>query len=252
MASHLRFLFRYTKYCLVVSCLLVPMVFNPLQASIPNIDGSGIPSCLGRSLQGFGPHDYRDPKGKLEIVERFHFFPEVEQLRFGGQGNNTLKGLGSNIDYTLRAFPNHYRALMAMIKFQDKYKQSVLFKRIRIISSMECYFDRAIAIFPDDGVATMLYGIYYHKKRDYNAAKEKYLAAQANIPDNPELHYNFGLLYIELKDYEQALQHAHRAYQAGYRLPFLKERLKKLNKWQDPVSVTPDAGEASEQRSEEP
>ena len=47
-----------------------------------------------------------DQSDKLELVERFHFDSDVERLISGI--NRPLPG---DIVYTLRQFPNHYRAL---------------------------------------------------------------------------------------------------------------------------------------------
>ena len=60
----------------------------------------------------FGPFDYRTAtKDKLKLVESYHFTPKVESL-IGGQSGT----LGADIDYTLRAFPNHPRALLCGVE----------------------------------------------------------------------------------------------------------------------------------------
>lgn len=70
--------------------------------------------CQGKG-QGYGPFDYTSPTDRkhLGIVEHYHFTSDVEHLRKGASGSIAL-----DLDYTLRAFPNHHRALNAMMTFQ--------------------------------------------------------------------------------------------------------------------------------------
>jgi tetratricopeptide (TPR) repeat protein len=64
------------------------------------------------------------------------------------------------------------------------------------------------------------------------------------------LYYNSGLIYFDLKDYEKSLAYAQKAYQMGYPLPGLRDKLKKIGKWQEPVVVTdgttPESADAPE------
>ncbi len=46
-----------------------------------------------------------------------------------------------------------------------------------------------------------------------------------------EIHYFLGLILVDEKKYEEALRHARIAYELGYPLPGLKNKLKKLGKW---------------------
>ena len=64
----------------------------------------------------FGPFDYRSaPQEKLKMVHKFHFSSNVENLT-GGQSGSII---GTDIDFTLRYFPNHIRALNSMVKLVD-------------------------------------------------------------------------------------------------------------------------------------
>ena len=68
---------------------------------------------LGNS---FGPFDYRTvPEQPKRLVEGAHFTPVVESLIRG----NTASGPGGDIDYTLRAMPNHHRALLATVRLGE-------------------------------------------------------------------------------------------------------------------------------------
>src|SRR5437868_1067555 len=70
--------------------------------------------CGSLDNPSYGPFDYRTAtayqKQLVEIIGA-HFTSSVESLQHG----NTAP-IGGELDYTLRAFPNHRRALLAMIR----------------------------------------------------------------------------------------------------------------------------------------
>ena len=60
--------------------------------------------ACGDLQNAYGPYDYRTAtEFQKHLVEGAHFTPEVESLK-GARGSATV---GGDIDYTLRAFPNH-------------------------------------------------------------------------------------------------------------------------------------------------
>ncbi|MEL7448527.1 MAG: hypothetical protein AAFN78_04915, partial [Pseudomonadota bacterium] len=79
----------------------------------------------GPLQNAYGPFDYTNPDHvakKLDRVERAHFDKGVENLKghlTNAGGKAQLKG---DIAYTLRAFPNHHRALYAMIRLHIQNK----------------------------------------------------------------------------------------------------------------------------------
>ncbi len=177
--------------------------------------------ACGKLENAYGPFDYTNPSDrekKLPIVEKFHFTQSVETLARGNTGS-----LVHDLDYTLRAFPNHHRALYAMLRYQLKNKGPA-----GAGYTMECYFDRALRLTPKDGEIYVLYGIYLHRKGDYKGALEKYKKAAELLPDSGDLHYNLGLLYIDTKKYKLAKQEADKAYASHYPLPGLKIKLRRL------------------------
>ena len=93
------------------------------------------PPC-GALTNSYGPFDYRTSKAELKIVEDYHFTPDVETLRHG----NTAT-VGGDIDYTLRASPNHHRALMSMVNLAVRTKSD---KPLGPRLTVDCYFDRAM------------------------------------------------------------------------------------------------------------
>lgn len=173
----------------------------------------------------YGPFDYTNADhyaNNLPVVERRHFTLEVEALVRGETGSIEL-----DLNYTLRTFPNHHRALYAVAKLQLRSG----FRRMRDYLTADCYFDRAMRFKPDDAKVRMLYGLYLHKKGNFDEAMLRYKEALVAVPDDIELHYNIGLLYCDLKDYPAAIPHAQTAYAAGYPLPGLRNRLIKAGAW---------------------
>jgi hypothetical protein len=185
----------------------------------------------GDLKNGHGPFDYRTEKGQLGVVEFNHFDPGVENLV---RGKNAP--LGADIDYTLRAYPNHPRALMAM----DKLGAKLGTERVpHATYSVPCYFERAVRFSPNDGTVRMLYALYLAKRARPADAITQLQVAEKLIGQNANLHYNMGLAYLDLKDYDQALNHAHIAYQLGFPLPGLRTRLQKAGKWREPQVTAP-------------
>jgi tetratricopeptide (TPR) repeat protein len=57
--------------------------------------------------------------------------------------------------------------------------------------------------------------------------------AERNAGDSANVHYNLGLLYIDLKDYERSQEHARKAYELGAQLPGLRNKLAEAGKWRE-------------------
>lgn len=203
---------------LVILCALVFMPFQAAQAQSALVNmGCG-------SLQNaYGPFDYRTDKSKLGIVEQYHFGPAQESL-------TQKTGLGGNIDYTLRAFPNHHRALMSMMKLGAREKVA---KVSGADYTVECYMVRAETFRPDDAMVKVIYGLYLMQSGRPKDAVGKLESARQIDSQNANVHYNLGLAYFDLKKYDEALESAHRAYGAGFPLPGLRDKLKRAGKWRD-------------------
>ncbi|MDI3514105.1 MAG: hypothetical protein PWP40_1334 [Rhodocyclaceae bacterium] len=185
--------------------------------------GLGAQGC-GSLENAYGPYDYRTDKDKLGIVEKFHFGPAQESL-------SATDGLGGDLDYTLRAFPNHHRALMAMMKLGAKEKRA---QATRANYSVECYMIRAESFRPDDAMVKVIYGLFLMQSGRAKGAIAKLEAARELDTQNANVHYNLGLAYADLNQYDKALESAHRAYGAGFPLPGLKNKLKRAGKWREP------------------
>lgn len=175
---------------------------------------------------GYGPFDYTDPKHNgedLKRVEDFHFDKNVSRLIKGK--SNVLPH--KDLDYLLRKFPNHHIALDAMARLQTRelgtpISQSELYQEIY---SARCYFERALQVNATDGITWMLYGIYHYRLKEYNESETRYLKAIELIPNNAEVYYNIGLLYVAMNYKEKAQWAAEKAYGLGHPLPGLKNKI---------------------------
>ena len=192
------------------------------------------PSCGNLNNNYLGkPTDYRSaPTEQRNLVEGAHFRVEHAQIQKGrtafshGENSGSLMG---GFDYTLRVFPNHHLAL------QDIDRLGMLLKTEKPVNAsytLECYYKRAIAFVPDDGVVRMIYGLYLSRRGKTKAALEQLRLADEYSPDDTNLQYNLGLAYFQAKEYGLAREYAKRAYDRGYPLPGLKQMLIKAGKWE--------------------
>lgn len=182
----------------------------------------------GELKNAFGPFDYRKAASlpfEINIVEGAHFTSDVE---------NNIKGNSSTIagdlDYTLRAWPNHHRALASMSR-QGMIEKSVQAKGAHY--PVDCYFLRAFEFAPDDGMVHAIYGNHMFAKGKTEEALREFKRAVQLEPDNPTINYNAGLAYLKTKDYGKALEHAKKAYAQNFPLQGLKNKLIALGKWDD-------------------
>lgn len=188
-------------------------------------------SCWGQG-SGYGPFDYLSEKNKLGIVEMHHFTPEVEQLIAGKSAS-----VGGDIDYTLRAFPNHHRALWARSRLYLRSLNSEGYEAIEQRQRSrqggtppECYFQRAKAFNPGDPMVSAIFGIYLHKHGKLEAALAEYQQAEKKMPDHAELAYNMGLLYLDMGNLPKAKEYAGKAKTMGYPLTGLEKRIIRIEK----------------------
>lgn len=207
-------------------CLAAALAIPPASAQ----DRAALPASptglCGPLENAFGPFDYRTASAETRsLVERFHFTSQVETLRAGQSGR-----LGSDLDYTLRAFPNHPRALLAIIRLGERTRSS------RVAGAtypVECYLDRAVRFRPEDAQVRVLYAYFLTRNSRAGEARRQLEAAEATSPTDPQIIYNLGLAYADLQDYDRSLNYAHKAYASGISLPGLRDRLKRANRWRD-------------------
>jgi len=190
------------------------------------------PECGGLYGPGqYGPYDYRNEKPQLAKVESSHFRPEMEALI---QGTNSSKWIGGAIDYTLRASPNHHRALLAAVRYTEKMKTP---KPYGYLYSMDCYFERGIAFRSDDLIVRMIFATYLAKNTRVSEAEQQLEYVVAHAGDNAFSYYNVGLIYFDMKNYDKALSQAHKAIALGLNRSELRDKLHGLGKWVEPAPV---------------
>lgn len=188
---------------------------------------SGLCGPLERPGQ-YGPYDYRTATAEQKrLVEGAHFTPPVEALQSGRRSKRPT----GDIDYTLRAFPNHLRALLAMTRWSERIGKN---HPPGATYTVECYYERAIRFRPDDAGVRALYANYLIDRKRFKEAREQLeQAASGDYERDPQISYNIGMAYFELEEYERSLEYAQRAYRAGVPFPALKEKLRQVGEWRE-------------------
>jgi tetratricopeptide (TPR) repeat protein len=175
----------------------------------------------------FGPFDYQQSvkyAKQIDLVNRVHFTPDVETLKHGAAGP-----LASDLDYTIRAIPNHHRALDSISRLSIKLNRP----QIPLMScSADGFFERAMRFAPNDPLVHAAYGVHLFRWKKFPQAEEQLLTADRMLPNDGNIAYNLGLLYADLKQWDKAMAYAEKAYANGYRLPGLKNMLVAAGKWQ--------------------
>lgn len=201
------------------------LLWGLLFLTLPGIGRAVLPPECGTLDNAYGPYDYtnyEDFTQRLEIVEINHFTQDVFMLKNAGP-RHLESPPGGGIDYTLRAFPNHHRALdaLARLAIRDKTKRPA---DMRL--NVDCYYLRALEFAPKDPMVPMIYGSYMYRTQQYKEALEWYQRAESLGPPNSELFYNLGLVHVKLNNIEKAREYAKKAYDLGYPLPWLKNYLR--------------------------
>ena len=181
----------------------------------------------------YGPYDFRKDRDKISVVVDNHFQPMVEHLISG----QTSMYVGGDIDFTLRAIPNHPNALMSMMLLGEKEKTTTP-RGSRY--SVECWFERAIRFRPDDNVVRMIYTNFLTKNKRKPEAMKQLDIVLTTAKDYALTYNNVGLLYFDLGEYQKALVQAHKAIQLGLNRPDLPRQLQSVGKWSEPVAETSD------------
>ena len=176
------------------------------------------------------PNDQESYSHKRVLVDGAHFTPRVENL-IGSQSGGRNGPPGADIDYTLRAFPNHHRALMSVMRYGEKTKSD---KPAGLSMVVECYFERAARFKPKDTIVRMLYATFLIKNKRFPEAVGHLEQATVLAKDNAFTHYNIGLVYFDMKNYGKALAQAHEALALGFERNELRDLLKGVNQWQEP------------------
>lgn len=230
-----------------------------LALALPGQAAAGVADCGElKNFEDIGPWDYADPSssaptgenpmGRIKRVENVHFNPSMRNLDLR---RYKVDRLTAEIHYTLRVFPNHPWALNSLSRLEKMNggklpQNSVTAFTPRITA--DCFFDRALRFRPDDKAVHLVYGLHLHQRGKIKEALEHYELSEKLGEDSANLHYNLGLAYAEVKNWDKAAKHGQLAYDAGLTLPALREKLEKAGyKLTQPVPkpVAETAAEAS-------
>jgi tetratricopeptide (TPR) repeat protein len=203
-----------------IAALLALLASTDLHAATSNY--------CGELKNAYGPYDYRtraEHQENFHLIEMAHFTPDVEN---GVKGATGL--IGGDLDYTLRAVPNHHRALatLSTLALRDRS-----YEIPGMHHPVECYFIRALRLTPDDGAVYATYGSYLFSLGKTDKAAELFKQGISYEPENPTLNYNMGLIAFKQHDYVQAKTYAKKAYAAGFPLPGLRNKLIEAKQWDE-------------------
>jgi len=199
----------------------------------------GVANACGPLVAGSvseGPYDYRVDRSRIAFIESNHFLPQVQALTGGVSGT-----IGGELSFLLRHVPNHHKALLLLITYGERLKWV---QPSGLIYPYECWYERAIRWKPDDAVARMIYAMYLNKHSRTKDALVQLNSAAAVAGDSGFTHYNVGLVYLEMKEYDLALARAHTAQALGFERTELRDRLKAVGKWKEPAPASADTGAA--------
>ena len=170
-----------------------------------------------------GNRDYYTARSAVDIelltaVEKYHLQPGYEKL-----SEKRYEAAFADAKFILRYFPNHPKALMMLSEICNRWQ------------SPDCnpdeWFEKAVSRNPAVSETYVLYGIYLHRTKRFDAAVKSYKQALEIDPMSLNAHYNLGLAYVDLKQYELANQHAQKSYALGAPFPGLREKLKRVGAW---------------------
>lgn len=178
----------------------------------------------------YGPFDYRTANEQQKsIVEDAHFTRGVEMLTEGKTGS-----FGGDIRYTLFAFPNHPRALLAMERLVEKERKNPARDAQYTI---ECYYERAIRFRANDHIVRLLYVNFLVKRKMTDEALRHLDYVAESTQDNPFAQFNAGMLYMDMGLYDKALAQAHRVIAMGFDRRELRDRLTAAGRWVEPPAA---------------
>ncbi len=80
------------------------------------------------------------------------------------------------------------------------------------LSGLDIELIRAVAWKPDDNIVRVIYASYLASTKLEKEAEQQLTVAASHAGDNAFTQHNIGLVYFDMKNYEKALFHAHKAY----------------------------------------
>jgi len=176
-----------------------------------------------------GPFDYQTERGpRLKIIEEHHFNARVEALLSGQTGS-----LEHDLDYLLRAFPNHPRGLLAVSRLT--IRNGGVSKDPAVRRTADCYFERAMRWRPEDTMVRMLYARYLHSTQRTDAAIRQLTVAAELGANNPLTQHNVGLVFADMGQWDRAAAQAKKARAMGFERADLVNKIRSAGKWSEPT-----------------
>lgn len=126
----------------------------------------------------------------------------------------------------LRTPPGHpvyffMESILARVKYLRGHREEAIAQLRTIVGNAP---DQA------DMVATL--ALYLYREKDYTEARDVLVKGLENVEEpSAEMHYFLGLTYVKLKDWDGAREQARKAYDLGYPLPGLKNKLRAAGEW---------------------
>jgi tetratricopeptide (TPR) repeat protein len=209
------------------------VAFLALLACLGPVSSYAVDGACGSAPQiqiQTGKVDYRqrtvsDPvREVIGNLDQLHLNPALDRIRRNEFTHNVI----ADLDFTLRHSPNHGPALRALMTYK------LAGGRDHQYHSLDCFFVWAREFAPDDASVVSLQAVYEWKRGNLEEAGKLFERALELDPESPEIHYNYGLLTLKQKKYEEAREHAWAAYRGGYPLPGLRKKLVEAGQWQDP------------------
>lgn len=154
-------------------------------------------------------------QASFEDNKRYHFDIAEDLLRRGELSANLM----NQLNWTLMRWPNHLPTLRQLTEYAVAGGKPFAYQPAK------CYFFYARGFAPDDSQVLIAEAVYYTKLKQFKKAEWLYTKAISLDPEAAEAHYNLGLLYLLVRDYDKAVVQARLAYSAGYPLPGLRRKL---------------------------
>ena len=176
----------------------------------------------------YNPGTSADQQADWKNAHHYHLQPAFDAMKRGD-----WKSAHENFEFILRVFPNSPQALngiseLCVLKWRSPFCDA------------DSWFEQAVAVNPDIATTWVIYGIHLQRERHPLQAIEKLQHALKLRPDDLNAHYNLGLAYFDLKDYDKANEQAQKSYALGAQLPGLRDKLKRAGAWR-PETTAMDA-----------
>lgn len=193
-------------------------------------------------------HDFSRnfPPGEVERQRRILGAETFEHLHHWCAGTTWLNRSRFEVDSKMKAFQltsANEEAVYTLVRLPP---DSPIISAVHVTLGSICQeqedfncarenFEKAISISPTDPSPYSALALLQRKMMDLSLARDTLVRGNKAVDDkSPEIHYNLGLISLELKEVDNALMYAQKAYRAGYPLLGLKNKLKKLGRWAEP------------------